>query len=353
MINVPLPRLLDQSLHEVRRIEPISASVNLNIEPLSTATLVVDIDDDIPLRSRIEMFTSSGSAGIFRVREIRSEYGTRNIKTLSLEHTLCELADVALYNISADAEMTVHDFLERWILVINVHRELFGLRTFWGIAETDCTDTVFIPGGDYDVYNKLSSLLDVMEQIPDYMIETDQTTIPWKIRIVKRPTEVSAEGRLSRNVRASTVQTDDRELYSAVVVLCDNQEHKYTDEDAFAEYGELTNIVNMENGTPQEIIDKYAERYLKKHTKPKVSVQIEALDLSQITGETLDALKIGKKYRLVIDGFVKEENITQMSWNDVYGDPTSVTITLAEPQEKVSKILHKQNTSKVTKKKRK
>jgi len=354
-MNIPFPRLLDAAtMQEVRRITPISAAVNLGITPLSTATLVVDIDDDIPLRSYVEMFTAEGSAGIYRVREIQSEYCTRNIKTLLLEHAICELADFFHSTTdTVDLDNTVYG-------AINTLFQYFDtaptFRHHWEIGTVESTATV-VQTFSTSNSDGLSDLLDIMEQIPDYYLAFDQTALPWKLNVVKRPSTVTAEGRLSRNVRSAVVRQDDRDwLNRSVAVVYDGEEVAgiYSAEDAglIAEYGRVNRIEVMEDGTTAAQANRFVARTLAKYKEFKVSVSIEAADLAQITGETLDSFKIGKKFRLAIDNFVKEETITEISWRDVYNDPTAVSITLAEPPEKVTKILHRNDKGKVSKKKK-
>lgn len=354
-MNIPFPRLLNPTtMQEIRRITPISASVNLNITPLSTATLVVDIDDDIPLRSYVEMFTAEGSAGIYRVREIQSEYGPRNIKTLLLEHAICELAD--FYHSTTgtlDLDNTVYG-------AINTLYQIFAtaptFRNHWVIGTVESTATV-VQTFSISTSDGLSDLLDIMEQIPDYYLTFDQTSLPWKFNVVARPSTVTAEGRLSRNVRSAVVRQDDRDwLNRSVAVVYDGEEvagiYSAEDSDLIAEYGRVNRVETMEDGTTSAQANRFVARTLAKNKEFRVSVSIEAADLAQITGETLDSFKIGKKFRLAIDSFVKEENITEISWQDVYNDPTAVSITLAEPPEKVTKILHRNDKGKVSKKKK-
>ena len=73
-----------------------------------------------------------------------------------------------------------------------------------------------------------------------------------------------------------------------------------------------------------------AVQYLKKRKEPAIAVEIDAVDLSSATGETIDTFTLGKKFRLTIPayGLIVDQWITGLSYKDVYGDPEHVTLTL-------------------------
>jgi hypothetical protein len=64
-----------------------------------------------------------------------------------------------------------------------------------------------------------------------------------------------------------------------------------------------------------------------------------------VTGETLDRVALGKLYRLAVpeDNVSIEENIIQISWNDVYGNPEDVDLTLAEEEKTLVSIIKQKN----------
>ena len=92
MSNIPLPRLFDQSLNYVRNIRPIMASVNLNIVPLSTASIQLPENESLPARYFVEVFTPLGSAGYFRVRSPQNTYA-EGVSVSELEHAIVEVGD--------------------------------------------------------------------------------------------------------------------------------------------------------------------------------------------------------------------------------------------------------------------
>lgn len=70
-------------------------------------------------------------------------------------------------------------------------------------------------------------------------------------------------------------------------------------------------------------------------------MSVSALDLSEMTGEPLDRLTIGKMCRIPLpkDGITVNDYITKLSWSDVYGAPTKVAVTLANSPRTASDLI--------------
>lgn len=329
--NIPLPRLLDASGGEARRINAQFAAVNLNITPLSTATIELLDNDSIPARSYVEMFTSSGSAGVFRTRTPQVGYGTQS-NTVEMEHAICEIGDY-LVTAKIETEKTAAQAIS----------QLFGYYggSKWQLGSVASTDTVTLEA-DYD--NILQSILAVMEQIPGYMMTFNFLTTPWTFSVVAKPSSVAAEGRLSRNVQSVRIIEDDSELCTRVYAkgLGSGGAYGYMDADTITTYGVVERVASNSKMTSAQAT-RVANLYLEKHKHPRLSIEIDAQDLAQITGESLDELAIGNVYRLALPDYnvTREETITALQYSDIYGAPGSVGVTLSEEEETAVSFLHK------------
>jgi hypothetical protein len=179
-----------------------------------------------------------------------------------------------------------------------------------------------------------------MEQEPSLMMTFNFTSFPWVMNLEAKPTAISAEGRLSRNVKSATITTDYTDLCTRVYMeeLPGTKDNVYGHLDAttIGKYGVIEKEISG-SGYTQEQARRAAQLYLDKHKEPSITIQIDAIDLSKITGESLDTFQIGKKMRLALPGYgiTKEETITQMVWSSLFGSPNSVTITLAEEEDTV------------------
>lgn len=329
---IQLPRLLDSSLKEVKRLRPVQMSVNLEIVPLSTASMTLLKDDTVTARSFVEIYTSIGSVGIFRVRAPQESYGEETI-TVECEHAITEVAD---YLIKEDYEKAMNAQTAMKTLFSHYKGKLWKLGSL-----TNLSGTVNVIAS----YNTvLEAMLAILDQQRDLMMTFDFTTSPWTINFVKKGTVVAAEGRLSRNVKSAKVTYDDSNLCTRVYAdgLTGTKDNVYGHIDAstLSKYGVVEKTVSGSDN--KDDTTRTAKAFLNDNKEPKVSVEIDAADLSLITGESLDKFTLGKLFRLAIPdrGVTVEQHITSLSWDDVFNNEESIHVTLAAKKDTVLSFLH-------------
>lgn len=334
---IQLPRLLDSSLKEVKRLRPVQMSVNLEIVPLSTASMTLLKDDTVTARSFVEIYTSIGSVGIFRVRAPQESYGDETI-TVECEHAITEVAD---YLIKEDYEKAMNAQTAMKTLFAHYKGKLWKLGSL-----TNLSGTVNVIAS----YNTvLEAMLAILDQQRDLMMTFDFTTSPWTINFVKKGTVVAAEGRLSRNVKSAKVTYDDSNLCTRVYAdgLTGTKDNVYGHIDAstLSKYGVVEKTVSGSDN--KDDTTRTAKAFLNDNKEPKVSVEIDAADLSLITGESLDKFTLGKLFRLAIPdrGVTVEQHITSLSWDDVFNNEESIHVTLAAKKDTVLSFLHDVETS--------
>lgn len=339
MSKVRLPRLLDSSLREVRRLNPVDGGLDLTAVPLSTASLE-ELTTDAPAEgSLVEMYSPSGSAGIYRVVSVAHQYGTE-LSTVEMEHGIAEVGNY-LVNSEINEAATLRAAIQKlWT---------YYRGSLWQLGYIACTDTVLT---DVLYDNLLQAILDLMDQTSGYMLAYDFTTSPWTVSVVAKDNSVTAEGRLSRNVQDAAVTIDRTNLCTRVYVDWDTDDGSGTismDADTIGTYGVIEKHL-AGTGYTQSQAQIVAAAYLRKHKVPEVKANITGVDLAHATGESLDRLEIGKLYRLAVPKYeaVIEENITGLSWNHLYTDPDSVEITLGEEEDRVVSFL-RQTTESVSK----
>ena len=335
MVMIKMPRLLDADGNEVRRITPVRVAITEKITPLSTATMELIDEEQIPDRSYVEMFTPSRSAGIFRARTPDNGFGSA-ITSVQLEHAVCEVGD---WIITQAIQESVLSFPAAISLVFSHYR-----GTKWQLGTIEAAEDVVC---NISVGNVLTAMLSLLSQIPAYYMDFDFGAVPWKINILRLPENVTAEGRLSRNVESARVQKDDSQLFTRVYLAGLPAEGGETighlDSDTIGQYGVIETVLSEGDYTEAEAL-LVAGTYLERHKRPAISVQIDGVDFSDITGEMLDELKLAKLYRLAVQGITDpvEEHITQLTWRSVYDSP-HVTIQLSEEGETALKIIHDQS----------
>lgn len=344
--DIFLPRLYDgRTLEFKRTINPVSVAVDLNIVPLSTATITIPHGETIPARDYVEIFTSlvsststSGSVGVFRARNPVDSYEGYTSE-VELESALVEIGDYlvkAKYEAMMSAPEAITTLMSHYT------------GTFWTVD----TDSLDVFNGERqigltcDYQNILEVLLSVMEQLPAYYITMNYSTRPWRMGFAKRDTIVSAEGRLTRNIESLTIDHDDSEICTRAYYRIGENTPAYVDADSY--YQTKNGVVEKmvaEGEIEAEVLLQVTD-YLNKHCDPKITIEISADDLSTVTHEDLDVFGIGRLMRLRIPDYNVdvERNITQMSWEDVFGEPRKVTLTLEEEPDATFNFVHPEET---------
>lgn len=321
-MTMRLPRLLNASLEETARLDPAQLSISLSQAPVSTADMTLEMDTPVPMRSWVELYTIHGSAGIFRVSKLDTDYD-RNEQRLALEHGACALNDAIL---AGDEDLTKTP--TQWLSAILDKQTIkSGNTKLWTSGTVTPTTSVTMKPGGATLLSLLNSLMD---ELPDYVMTFDQSTFPWQVNIVAKASTVTAEGRLSRNLGSVRVSYDDSDLCTRVYVT-GLSSPGYVNADTQSTYGIVEHSVTLDSDTTNAQATKYANRYLLRRKEPAISVELDAVDLSEATGEPLDSFAIGEKFRLVLPAYdtTVTQWITGIRYADVYGDSRHVTLTLA------------------------
>lgn len=326
-----LPRLLDANLREVRRLHPYAESINEKIVPLSYATLDISKDESVPNRSFIELFTPYGSAGVYRAR-LPKEDCVNNTISLQLEHSVAEIGDYL-----------ITDAINEELSVTNAFRKAFSYYrgNRWKLGSINVGNIVLL---NVDYENVLETLIGILDQVPQYYMTFDFSTIPWTLNIVQKTTTVTAEGRLTRNITSAIVNRDDKDLCTRAFVRGlpkpegredDENAVGYIDADTIGIYGLVEREVSSGSDLTEEQARRVAENYLASHKHPKLSIEIDGIDLASITGETLDKFEIGKRFRLAVpdNEVVLDDVISSVSWSDAYNNPEVVRIVVGQEQD--------------------
>lgn len=349
--DIPLPRLLrfDSQRNKWvtdRWVSQTNVAVNLNITPLSYATIDLPVGESLPARGYVELYTSMGSAGVFRVRSPQDSYGQDNA-TAELEHAIVEVGDYLVLG-EYDEMMPATTAMQ------TIFSHYRGGK--WQLGDVSALGTGQI-AVQVDHGRVLEAMLGLMDQVPSCMLTFDFSTTPWTVSVAQRGTVVTAEGRLSRNVQSARVSYDDTELctrayYDVTTVsdatdVIDGSSSTTTwyseDADTINTWGIVERDVNAGAGATLEEAQAAAREYLAKHKNPRVSISVSAEDLSAVTGEPWDTFNIGKLFRLALPDYnnlTVEQNITGLAWSDVYGNPAAITVTLAEEEDTAVNFIH-------------
>lgn len=340
---IPNPQQIDIDNKGVAKkwLSVYDASVTLAADASSSATIRLKEGSTIRSLTYVKMFTNQGEAGIFRSRSPVREIGGHTSQ-IQMEHAVNALGDI-LVKQTIEKETTVKEALK---LIFDAYTDGGGKLWKLGTVEHDSDKVVL----DVDYDNCLEAIDSIMEQVPELMFKYNWTTFPWKLNVVSRETDITAEARLARNIRSVQITRDDSELYTRVYIKSAKGKDKYISVDSptyIGKYGVREKVIDGANST-DDIAKSTARAYLHRHWKPRYTVNIDGIELSNITGEKLDKFSVGKKLRLILNDYLDEpveENITQISWFSVYKEPNAVRVTLADEEDTVVRQIAKKSRS--------
>ena len=321
-----LPRLLNADGSERSRLHPVKLSATINKTPLSVSNMVVLAGNDIFVRDFVEIYRKDKSLGIFRVSSVgRESKGTQNI---NLSHGIATLEDSV-----TPAETTVQGTLSAVVATLLGYQK--GTAR-WAVGS--------VPNeGDYklevDRTNLLQAFCDLCKQARDYVFRYDQTTTPWKINAYPVASENLSECRISRNASSPRMTIDESDLCTRV--LAPQLDNGYMDADTINTWGIVERDLGVADDSDAAEVKKYAAEVLEARKNPAISVEIDAFELSDRTGDPIDRFEIGYRCRVAMTGIGISvlETIESLYYYDLLSQPDVVTITLANKPRDVSKSL--------------
>lgn len=353
MITVPLPRLLDANLQEVRRLYPLAASITLVAQGAGEASLTLAAGDPRPaMHQWVQLFTQHGSAGFYRVTGISNTY--TGDTQITLRHGIDTLSDSVYSAQAEEATVTVRQFLTN---ILSYQTARVAGRAPWQLGV--CEDTTSVKRAFN--YDNLAELLRGLEdEKQNFYFTYDFATTPWTLNFVRKPAEVACEFRLSRNIEGVTVTLDDSELCTQLLLSVnvmttttptssmdpdvdwptitanDSTVRTYNNAAAQAEWGIVQKTASID--TQDDIVgqefpdaDAWAARFMADHSQPTLQIQITGEDLYEITGDTFDELRLAALCRAALPDHdaLFAERVVSVTYPDIYGTPTSVTVSLA------------------------
>lgn len=314
---VRLPRLLDGSMQELARLNPASLSLDENLSPLSTAQMVLPEGACAAETGQlVELYTSHGSAGVFRVQQAEQDYGGR--VTLALEHGLTTLGDGIMPG-EGEQSGTARQLVSA-ILACQP-------QTMWVLGAVAVPDSLTLTWKN-DNANLLESLCSLMDELPGYRLTFDQSVFPWVMNIEALSDADGCECRLSRNLSSLRVEEDRSELCTRLYV---SGLSSPLDADTIGTLGVVTRYMDADPDIGEAELTKQGRSFLEAHKSPAISVTMDAMDWYEATGEPFDRFTLGKVCRVCLPDYGRtiRQRVIGLSWPDVYGQPDQVTVKLA------------------------
>lgn len=332
-----LPRLLDADMREKARLRCVSLSVTENVDPLSTADLMlphnapaVNVDDFV------EIFTPYGSAGVYRVYQTRES--VMKVRKCALRHGIVTLADDIVSEGNAIAAP-----------VAQVFASILAMQTtpLWVMGECD------VPGDLEIVLERnhqslLHAFTDLTAKLPDgYAWQFDQGRLPWRANLRAMPGDDACEFRMARDITGMSISIDRDGQCTRVYAFGAGEGDErigltsligtpYLDAEGAERI--IAKAITNEDVFDALTLKAVAEKYLERHKDPTVSIEVDAANIYRQTGLTMDKFHLGKVCRVPLPelGRTIREKVISIRWKDLIKTPDAVTATLANRLRKVS-----------------
>ncbi len=330
-----LPRLMDSQLQEIGRLHPVKMSLEETLTPLSSAEITLPPQDPaVRAGQYAELYTSHGSAGFYRITSVETTC-SNGLRTLTLTHALCTLADNVLFG--------YHAFDDQSYDTAGVIRALLAMQKEprWTLGACEVSEQLIYT---FETGNLLDALLSVLEPLTTpCMLDFDFTTQPWTLHLHRLSDTPACECRPGRNLKEASVTLDRSDLCTRIYPLgygegADqlsirdvNGGVPYLDADTQSTWGIVEKPYADTTITAPETLLASARALLETVKNPIVTVEISALELSHLTGESLDCFTPGVLCRLPLPDYhlTLDERIIAIRRPDVYGSPCDVRLTLA------------------------
>ena len=349
MIEVKMPELLNASLGVANVLHPTDGTLRLSMDSPSECTLTLeDKAEAIPMHGWVKIYNQLGFVGIYRRISRERDITTNN--TYTLRHGIDILQD-SVWDAEETYEGTTAQFLTA---LLNKQTQLVNGVKPWVLGS--CADTSNVKK-DINYENLLDLLEGVNEQGSGYYFTYDQTSFPWTVSLVAKPSAVASEFRLNRNIERCRISDNDSELCTRLILnvnqmvddaalaqktgktVKQNESviRTYNNAAAQANYGIIVKTADIDvtgdtfpNG-PFPEADAWAQKFLNQRADPLLNIEIDGHVLKGITGFDWDDSKIGTQVRVALPEYpvsIAERCVT-INYTSLYGDPDSVTVSLA------------------------
>lgn len=296
---------------------------------------------------------SGPQAGIvWRVKSVSTDYNT-NTRTVNCEHAINSLRDFIAFgeitpaDITGNPKATTCTNLEVMYYIMNKQYPDQGIGgetpVLWRFGSVvGLYSGAYSFNGD-DLFSIAESVSATMHN-PWWTYDFSQK--PYVFSIVEAPEDKVCQLRLDRNMKSLQVTEDRSRMYTRIWPIGRNDlklTERYIGKNT-ATYGIIDHTETNENITTEADLRRWAGERLDANCEPQLTISVNALDLSGITGEELDRIKLGCRCDVVLPEYGKTftQRVVSLRWNDTVSDQMNVQITLANVKEDVAAIISKQ-----------
>lgn len=340
-------KILNQQLQPVAILEnAYSIGYEKSFNELWKASFTLPLNDPKNEHCKslyfVELIDNEEYIGLFRIipeSTVKSE-STNEVK-YQCEHVLATLLDDVLFLYHQNDNLTT----DANIQYLLDHQSI----KHWRKGQVD-----FVRYFSYKWENE-NGLLGPMFSIPKpfdvpYQWTHETQLYPWTLNLVKPESEVTCEIRYGKNQISIEREIDPTVIFNRIYALGygegDNQLNIMSvnagvpyveDAESIAKYGLRSYIWVDKRFEDAATLKANAEALLNQWKVPKASYRSSAADISTITGEDIDKLKMGRVVRMIDDDLgIFEARIMKEAKPDLKGNPGAVQLEIANKTDDLS-----------------
>jgi phage minor structural protein len=341
-----LIKILNQNRQPVAILEnAYSIGYEKSFNALWTASFSLPLNDEKNAECQslyfVEVTDNDDYIGLFRIipsNTVKSE-STNEVK-YQCEHVLSTLLDDVLFLYHQNDNLTTRDNLQYVIDKQTTKR--------WQLGTVGMTRYFSYK---WENENLLSALFSAPKPFDvAYQWTWDTQTYPWTLNLVVPESEVTCEIRYGKNQKSIEREVDPTVIFNRIYALGygegDNQLTIKSinggipyveDAESIAKYGLRSYIWVDKRFESSDTLKANAQALLTQWKVPKVTYKASAADISSITGEDVDKLKMGRIVRIVDDDLgTIEARIMKESKGDLTGNPGDISLEIANKVEDLS-----------------
>ena len=335
-------KLLDgHSLTEKARFNAESMSLTLN-QRNSTARMTIGPEaPEITVGEWLQDMDEPGAGIVWRVKTIDDQRETKT-RTLVLEHAIKTLGDVLMFGETKPSDMGGGSTCT----AVQAIEYILGKQSDWVLGS--CTYSVSNPynfNGD-DLFSALETVSSSLEKC---WWSYDFSSYPFTISFAPVTETVGVVLRECRNIQTAKITIDRQPMFTRFYPTGKNNlkiDGNYVSKNENIYGRKDKQETDQSKATKAELL-RWANERIANHCEPAVTVTVQAIDLSEGTGESLDHIVLGamcdvplRQYNTTIT-----ETITQINYPDKIREPEVATVTLANIQEDVASIISRLSKS--------
>lgn len=330
--------LSGHSLTAVRKVPAEAMSLTLN-ERESSATFTPRDLSGISVGSWLKDDRKPGNGIVWRVKSITQTYLT-DTPQIALEHAVNTLRDRILFGEITPATIT-GTVGATTCTAKQAVQYILAQQSDWTLGTFDF-ESVSNPY-HFDGDTLFDALETVSNSLTDAWWSYDFSTYPFKLNITEKSATVGTLLRAGRNLSAVSKTIDMAGMFTRFYPIGKDDLHisgNYVSRNENL-YGAIAKVEVDTSLTTTAELTAWANDRLRVHAEPKVTINVNGFELADATGESLDALELGKKCRIPLPEYGTEitETITQLVYQDKIFQPEVVQITLANTKTDVTRII--------------